>query len=131
MSGFHLAMDDELPICPRCHGRDRQIKDGVTRAGSQRIRCKQCGCRYTPEPKNRGYDDEIRLQALTLFLEGVSLRMISRILAVNHQSVANWVNDYAGNMPEELPDSVLETAVLDGLITFNPRQKQSPPTPRS
>lgn len=122
-------MSETSPTCPNCQSRERQIKDGCTPAGSQRYRCKQCGCRYTPNPKNYGYDDEIRLQALTLFLEGISLRMISRILAVNHQSVANWVNNYAGNMPEELPDSVLETAVLDGLITFNPRQKQAPSTP--
>ncbi|MCL4264576.1 MAG: helix-turn-helix domain-containing protein [Anaerolineae bacterium] len=124
-------MDNESPICPACHGRDRQIRDGSTTAGSQRYRCKHCGCRYTPQPKSRGYDDEIRLQALTLFLEGVSLRMISRILAVNHQSVANWVNHFAGNMPEDLPDSILETAVLDGLITYNPRHKQPPATPQN
>ncbi len=116
-------MNDHHPICPACHNHSRQIKDGSTPAGSQRYRCKWCSCRYTPAPKSRGYDDDIRLQALTLFLEGVSLRMISRILAVNHQSVANWVNEFAGNMPEELPDSVLETAVLDGLITINPRQR--------
>jgi transposase-like protein len=119
------------PVCPHGHGRDQQIKDGYTPSGSQRYRCKQCGCRYTPHPKERGYDDEIRLQALTLFLEGVSLRTISRILEVNHQSVANWVNGYADNVPEELPDSVLETAVLDGLIIFNPRQKQHRSTPQS
>ncbi|MBX3059362.1 MAG: IS1 family transposase [Anaerolineae bacterium] len=113
------------PTCPACHGRERQIKDGYTPSGSQRYRCKLCGCRYTPVPKPHGYDDEIRLQALTLFLEGVSLRTISRILAVNHQSVANWVNHFAGNLPEDLPDSVLETAVLDGLISFNPRLKQT------
>lgn len=108
--------------CPTCHGRQRQIKDGHTPAGSQRYRCQLCGQRYTPQPKERGYDEEIRLQALTLFLEGISLRMISNILEVNHQSVANWVNQYALEFPEELPDSVLETAVLDGLITINPRQ---------
>lgn len=111
-------------ICPQCHGRGQQIKDGHTPAGSQRMRCKNCGCRYTPHPKEKGYDEEIRLQALTLFLEGLSLRNISTVLAVNHQSVANWVNQYANDFPEELPDSLLETAVLDGLITINPRQPQ-------
>lgn len=116
-------------VCPKCHGRQRQIKDGHTPAGSQRIRCKLCGCRYTPQPKEKGYDEEIRLQALTLFLEGVSLRTISIILDVNHQSVANWVNHYANEFPEELPDSVLETAVLDGLITINPRRRYAS-TPR-
>lgn len=109
--------------CPACHGRGRQIKDGFTHANSQRYRCKLCGHRYTPAQKNRGYDDDIRLQAMTLFLEGVSLREISRVLNVNHQSVANWVNRYAETMPEELPDSLWETAVLDGLISVNPRRK--------
>jgi transposase-like protein len=110
--------------CPHCHGRERQIKDGLTPAGSQRYRCKLCGSRYTPQPKGRGYEDEVRLQAMTLFLEGVSLRTISRILDVSHQSVANWVNGYAEVLPEELPDSLWETAVLDGLISINPRRKQ-------
>lgn len=109
--------------CPRCRVTGTQVKDGFTPAGSQRCRCKACGHRYTPRPQARGYDEEVKLQALTLFYEGVSLRTIARILAVNHQSVANWINEYAGSLPEELPDSVLETAVLDGLITFNPRQK--------
>lgn len=117
--------------CPACHGRRRQIKDGYTRAHSQRYRCKLCGHRYTPTPQSRGYDEEVRLQAMTLFLEGVTLREISRVLNVNHQSVANWVNKYAETMPEELPDSLWETAVLDGLISINPRRKaENEPKPK-
>lgn len=111
-----------MPVCPACTAHVHQIRDGRTPAGSQRYKCKQCGRRYTPHPKPAGYDEEIRLQALTLYLEGISLREVARILSVNHQSVANWVNSYADDIPEELPDSVLETAVLDGLITFNPRK---------
>lgn len=124
-------IETTMPICPHCHGRERQIKDGLTPAGSQRFRCKSCGRRYTPQPKGRGYEDDVRLQALTLFLEGISLRTISRILDVNHQSVANWVNTYSGQLPDELPDSVLETAVLDGLLAVNPRRRSEPlSTPR-
>jgi len=112
--------------CPQCHATRRQIKDGRTRAGSQRYRCKLCGFRYTPEPKEKGYDEEIRLQALTLYLDGVSLRGVSRILEVNHQSVANWVNTYAQHIPMDLPPSVLETAILDGIyaIPKNHRGRQ-------
>ena len=78
------------------------------------MRCKICGCRYTPVPKEFGYDEEVRLQALTLHLEGVSLREIGRLLQVNHQSVANWVKDYENYFPQELPPSILEMAELDG-----------------
>ncbi len=100
--------------CPQCHSKHSQIKDGSTNAGSQRFRCTACGCRYTPNPIERGYDEEIRLQAFGLHQEGVSLREIGRILEVNHQTVANWINSYAIQMPEDLPPSILDIAVLDG-----------------
>jgi len=100
--------------CPKCQTRDKQIKDGFTPAASQRYRCKLCGCRYTPHAKDRGYDEEVRLQALTLHLEGISLRGIGRILEVNHQTVANWIGSYINNLSQDLPPSILETAELDG-----------------
>jgi transposase-like protein len=59
----------------------------------------------------------MRLQALSLHLEGLSLREISRLLSVNHQTVANWVHDYANHMPADLPPSILEMAILDGFYT--------------
>lgn len=100
--------------CPKCSATTKQIKHGFTAAGSQRMRCKQCGCRYTPLPKDQGYDEEIRQQALILHLEGLSLRLIGRLLSVNHQTVANWINGYANYLPADLPPSILELAALDG-----------------
>jgi transposase-like protein len=101
-------------LCPRCQATVSQIKDGRTAAGSQRMRCKKCGCRYTPRPKEHGYDEDVRLQALTLHLEGVSLREIGRLLSVNHQSVANWIKDFENYLPQDLPPSILDIAELDG-----------------
>lgn len=118
-------MSQQLPTCPKCHQNERQVKDGRTAAGSQRYRCRLCKCRYTPDPKERGYDEEIRLQALQLFLEGVSLRQVSRILEVNHQSVANWVNGYANHLPPNLPESILETAMLDGIYPWKSPTKNA------
>ena len=105
-----------MSTCPKCQTDELQIKYGRTAAGSQRYRCNLCGQRYTPEPKSTGYEDEIRLQALNLYLEGASLREVSRILEINHQTVANWVNGYANQVPLNLPPSVLELAILDGII---------------
>jgi len=104
------------PRCPKCHIWQEQVKDGYTPAGSQRYRCKSCGCRYTPSPRERGYDEEVRLQALRLHLEGKSLRAISRILRVNHQTAANWINAFANHLPLNLPDSILELVELDDLL---------------
>lgn len=112
-------------VCPRCQDTTNQIKHGRTPAGSQRYHCKQCGARYTPAGKERGYDEEIRLQALTLYLEGLSLREISRLLSVNHQSVANWINDFATHLPANLPPSILEIAILDGFYTPGKKHPRS------
>jgi transposase-like protein len=102
--------------CPKCRDKERQIRDGYTPSGSQRYRCKRCGCRYTPNPKEHGYDEEVRLQALRLHLEGMSLRAIGRILQVNHQTAANWINAYANHLPADIPDSILELVELDQLL---------------
>ena len=107
-----------MTTCPKCGQKERQVKDGRTVAGSQRYRCKYCRARYTPVPKEQGYDEEVRLQALRLYMDGVSLRGVSRILNVNHQSVANWINTYANHVPMDLPPSILEIAILDGIYTI-------------
>lgn len=106
------------PSCPRCYNQTRQARDGRTPAGSQRYRCRSCGCRYTPFPKDQGYDEEIRFQALQLFLEGNSMREIGRLLDVNHQSVANWMKSYARYLPRDLPPDIAELARLEGLFVL-------------
>jgi hypothetical protein len=118
--------------CPKCFAASHQNKDGRTPAGSQRLRCSVCGCRYTPLPKDQGYDEEIRQQALILHLEGLSLRLIGRLLAVNHQTVANWINGYANYLPADLPPSILEMAALDGDLAdiLALAQEESKSTPR-
>lgn len=104
--------------CPKCFRKTRQIKDGRTQAGSQRYRCKHCECRYTPFPHEPGYDEEIRFQALQLYLDGHSMREVARLLDVNHQSVANWMKDYARYLPPDLPPDLVEKARLEGLFVL-------------
>jgi transposase-like protein len=121
-----------MSTCPKCQVKERQIKYGRTAAGSQRYRCNLCGHRYTPNAQKAGYDEEIRLQALRLYLDGVSLREVSRVLDINHQTVANWVNGYANQLPLNLPPSVLEIAILDGLVLpSNKRSKRYKPSKAS
>jgi transposase-like protein len=58
--------------CPHCQATERQVKAGKTGSGSQRIKCHQCGRRYTPQPQVHGYPDEMRLQAVKLYIEGMN-----------------------------------------------------------
>ncbi|QYO63175.1 helix-turn-helix domain-containing protein [Leptolyngbya sp. 7M] len=66
-------------------------KSGRTKAGSQRYQCQYCHRRYTPQPKEQGYPDTVRQQAIRLYVDGMNLRRIARHLGVVHQTVANWV----------------------------------------
>lgn len=66
-----------------------------------------------------GYDTALKEQALKLCLKGTSFRGIGRLLNVNHQSVANWVNDYARQLPSRVADDTpTDTAETDELFTF-------------
>jgi len=79
------------PCCPHCRSDKRQTKAGQTKYHSPRFHCTACDKDYTPQPKQPGYDAQTRKQAVALHLEGLSLRAVARIVAVNPQSVANWV----------------------------------------
>jgi hypothetical protein len=54
-----------------------------------------------------------------MYLEGVSLRGIGRILGVHHQSVANWIKAAADALPEQVADSTpTQTVEVDELFTY-------------
>jgi len=107
-----------MQTCPRCHQTKRQNKVGKTQSGSQRYRCMHCGCKYTPEPKKHGYTDEVRKQALQLYVDGMNLRRIGRILGIHHRTVSLWVKASAANLPEAPVPKEVKTAEMDELFTF-------------
>ena len=104
--------------CPTCQSKQKQYKSGFNRSGSQRYRCGICNRAYTPEPKENGYPVETRLLALRMYLEGNSTRAIGRILKISQQSIANWVNAYASQLPDAVRPKDVHTAELDELYTF-------------
>ena len=61
---------------------------------------------------------ETRLLALRMYLEGNSTRAIGRILKISQQSIANWVNAYASQLPNAVHPKDVHTAELDELYTF-------------
>ncbi len=66
-----------------------------------------------------GYDDDVREQALQLYLEGNSLRSIGRILSVHHVSVSNWINAHAHTLPKHVDDATpTQTVEVDELFTY-------------
>jgi len=98
-----------MTTCPYCQATDHQIKAGRTGVGSQRFKCKHCQRRYTPHPKEPGYPDEMRQQAVRLYVDGMNFRRIARQLAVHHQTVINWIHAYVAALPDSppLPEEVV------------------------
>jgi len=74
-----------MKTCPGCQQQDEQIRIGFTRAGSQRYKCKHCGKKYTPEPKQAGHPPELRQQAIRMYMDGINYRRIARHAGVYHQ----------------------------------------------
>ena len=105
-------------ICPTCGEKTRQHKIGFTKAQSQRYKCQHCDKGYTPEPKPRGYSKGLRKQALKMYIEGINFRRIGRLLGVHHQSVINWVNAYAEELPEAPVPEQTEDVEMDELFTY-------------
>lgn len=81
--------------CKNCKRKDKQIKAGKTRAGSQMYKCKHCGKRYTPKPKERCYREEIKKQAMRLYMEGNSGRAVGRMLEISKNTCLYWIKKYA------------------------------------
>ena len=104
--------------CPRCKASTRQHKIGFTAAQSQRYKCQHCQKKYTPEPKSRGYPKSLRKLALKMYIEGINFRRIGRLLNVHHQSVINWVNAYAEELPDAPVPEKTEDVEMDELFTF-------------
>ena len=103
----------------------KQNKHGYTKSHSQRYRCQHCQKSYTPIQKARGYSEETRKQALQMYIDGVNFRRIGRFLGIHHQSVINWVNASADQIPEAPVPEAVDDVEMDELFTFIGSKKQN------
>jgi len=74
--------------CPHCAHPD-SIRYGTSR-GVQRFRCQ--ACRRIFQTLRRGKDPALKQQACQLYLEGMGMRAIGRVLGIHHKtlSLAGW-----------------------------------------
>ncbi len=114
----YAILDNMNVKCPHCQNEADQVKAGKTNSGSQRYKCKLCNRVYTPEPKQQGYEDAIRHQAVKLYVDGMNYRRIARHLGVDHKSVINWVKAYTSQLPDAPQPKAVIKAEMDELFTF-------------
>ena len=77
-----------------------------------------CGRKYTPEPKEQGYSETVRQQALQLYVDGLSFRKIGRHLGIHHRTVALWVKAQAILLPRPPVPEHIDKAEMDEMFTF-------------
>jgi len=58
------------------------------------------------------------MQAVRFYTDGMNLRRVARHLGVNHQSVANWVNAYAAQLPSAPQPENVDIIEMDEVFTF-------------
>ena len=104
--------------CPNCQAEEQQVKNGLNPSGSQRYKCKECRRVYTPQAKPRGYDQRKREEAVKLYVDGLNLRRIGRILGINHQTVANWVKAHSDQLPSAPIPEEVDIIEMDEMFTF-------------
>src|SRR5208283_1819247 len=109
--------------CPNCSSQGKQYKSGFNHSGSQRYQCGQCKRVYTPKPKQNGYEADVRMLAIRMYVEGNSYRAIARILKVKPQSVVNWVKRYTERLPNAPVPKRPKVAELDELFTYVGQKK--------
>lgn len=112
-----------MNTCPYCKTSDQQVKSGKTGAGSQRWKCKACGRKYTPEPKEHGYPDSVRELAVRMMHEGNNYRRTARLIGVDHKTVIHWFKAYSDQLPPAPVPHDVNNAELDELYTFIGKKK--------
>lgn len=70
--------------------------------GKQRYKCRSCNYYFSVMKEGKSIDPYYVIKALQLYIEGVTLREIERILGVSHVSVMNWIRRYNIKAPENL-----------------------------
>ncbi len=53
-----------------------------------------------------------------MYLEGINFRRFGRLLNIHHQSVINWVNAYADQVPDAPVPEQVDDVEMDELFTF-------------
>ena len=106
--------------CPHCAHPD-SIRYGTSR-GVQRSRCQ--ACRRIFQTLRRGKDPALKQQACQLYLEGMGMRAIGRVLCINHKAVSRWLVQAAQSLRASPPQTeVCSFIEIDELCTVISKKK--------
>src|SRR5205085_868274 len=109
--------------CKGC-GDEEHVKNGFMR-GKQRYRCKACGLNFTDTPP-RGMPLRVKVEAVRLYLSGLSMNRTAKLLGVSTPSVQAWIERFAevyAQKPE--PEGRAVVVELDEMWHFLKKSRTS------
>ncbi len=86
--------------CPSCIS-DYVIKNGYSKGGKQKYKCRDCGRQFVENPKNY-ISEEKKGMVDRLLLEKISLRGIGRSLGISF----SWIKNYVKKKYREVPQQI-------------------------
>ena len=106
--------------CRKC-GSKAFVKNGFV-AGVQRYKCKECGFQFTREtPHGKPMKDKIL--ALVLYLSGLSMTMIGKIIGVSTQSIMRWIKMFYDKFVENESQANIEEIEVDEMVSYINKKK--------
>jgi transposase-like protein len=87
-----------MQVCPQCQS-DRLVNNGSA-AGKPKKQCQQCGYQFT-RTTPRGKPLTTKINAVLLYLSGISMNRIAFLLRVSAQAVLNWIRTLAQTYQEK------------------------------
>ena len=108
--------------CPDCGSQ--HIRKNGHRRGKQNYICVNCERQFIESYTSRGYSDWIKRLCLRMYVNGMGLRGIERVIGVAHTSVINWVEQVGQGLPDAYdPDEIPHVGEWDELETFVGRKR--------
>ena len=87
-----------MRVCPTCQS-ERLINNGSA-VGKPKKPCKQCGYQFT-RTTPRGKPLATKINAVLLYLSGISMHRIAFLLQVSAQAILNWIRTLAKQYQEK------------------------------
>ena len=85
-------MSVKIVRCKKCESV--QVVRAGKVDGNQRYKFKDCGCQFQPNRK-RGKPEKTKRLAILLYLCGLSMRTIAKIVKSDLHAVYRWIRDFA------------------------------------
>ncbi len=108
--------------CPKC-GSEHIRKNGHRRSKQNHI-CVNCGRQFIDQYTPQGFSSEIKRLCFKMYVNGMGLRAIARVVETTHTSIIAWIKQIAAKLPDAyIPEQLPQVGELDELETFVGRKK--------